>query len=216
MEQYKRNQVEEAIAAALQQADQELVPDLRIRLKRLLDTDYALSRTLSGPASEQAFAFSTGERPGRGVEVWFSAYEAFALLLGALLLQHRWPQQTAVRIMRQARPRLEPEHARLLSLDAAALFEGREHQAAPGSMAHGSTDPVFLAIVSSSFSARIGPETLPLAVEVCRGEATLMQLRRERAPAGSSMTILELTGSAHMLAFCLRQTKPRTRGRSSR
>lgn len=215
---YKRNQIEEAIAAALQQADREPAADLRIRLKRLLDTDTILGRKEGGHAPEQGFAFSTGERPGRGVEVWFSPYEAFALLLGLLLLEHRWPQQTAVRIMRQARPTLEPEHARVLSLDAAALFDQAEieRHAAPGSIAVGSAEPVFLAVVSGGRAESLDPEALPLAVQVCRGEANLMRFWRERAPVGTSMTVLELTAPAHLLACCLDQTKPRTRGRPSR
>ena len=68
---YKRNQIEEAIAAALQQAERGPAADLRIRLKRLLDTDTTLGHRQGVDAPEQGFAFSTGERPGRGVEVWF-------------------------------------------------------------------------------------------------------------------------------------------------
>src|SRR3712207_2121112 len=111
---YKRNQVEEAIAAALKEADAEGGAALRIRIKRLLDTDYNLNRQVRVEAPEREYAFSSGERPGRGVEVWFSAYEAFALLIGVLLLHHRWPQATVVRIMRQARAMLASEHARIL------------------------------------------------------------------------------------------------------
>ena len=208
---YKRNQVEEALAAALSQAGAEGA-DLRIRLKRLLDTDYTLSAQ-----PKQQFAFSTGQRPGRGVEVWFSPYEAFGLLLGVLLLQHRWPQGTAVRIMRQARARLEPEHARILSLDPRALFDDEvQRQAAPGRVALGSSAPVFLAIVSGSRAERSDPEALPLATRVCRGEEELMRFRREHAPVGTSMTVLELTAPAHLLASCLVQTKPRSRGRPGR
>src|SRR5918993_1752239 len=122
MVRYKRNQVEEAIANALVQAEVEAGSDLRIRLKRLLETDRTLSRKALS-ASDQPFAFYTDEEPGRGVEVWFSPYEAFALLMGVLLMQHRWPQGTAVRILRQARPNLEPEHARILAQDPKELFE---------------------------------------------------------------------------------------------
>jgi len=215
---YKRNQIEEAIAAALQQAERGPAADLRIRLKRLLDTDTTLGHRQGVDAPEQGFAFSTGERPGRGVEVWFSPYEAFALLLGLLLLEHRWPQQTAVRIMRQARPALEPEHARLLSLDPKVLFNEKkvEEKAAPGRAAIGSGAPVFLAIVSGGRAERNDSEAHPHAVQVCRGEEDLMRFRRERAPVGTSMTVLELTAPAHLLAYCLRQTKARTRGRAGR
>jgi hypothetical protein len=218
MWQYKRNQVEEAITAALQQAEREPDADLRVRLKRLLDTDHTLGSEGRGSDPANAYAFSTGERPGRGVEVWFSAYEAFALLLGVLLLEHRWPQRTAVRIMRLARPALEPEHARILSLDPKTLLDRDEvaRQAAPGRAAFDSSAEVFLAIVSGGRAERLDPEALPHAIQVCRGEGGLMRFRRERAPVGTSMTVLELTGPAHLLSWCLNQTKPRTRGRPGR
>ena len=119
---YKRNQVEEAIAATLQQAGAEPAADLRIRIKRLLETDRALADDAAG-LRRSPYAFYTGAAPGRGVEVWFSSYEAFSLLLGVLLQQHRWPQGTAVRILRQARPKLEPEHKRILDLTPDSVFD---------------------------------------------------------------------------------------------
>jgi len=63
---FKRNQVEEALRGALQQAGTEDATNLRIRLKRLLDTDRTLSRKVAGGHS-LAYAFYTGEPPGRGV-----------------------------------------------------------------------------------------------------------------------------------------------------
>ena len=65
-------------------------------------------------------------------------------------MQHRWPQGTAVRLMRQARPTLEPEHARILAQDPDELFDEAEvlRQATPGMAVAASTDPVFLAIVT--------------------------------------------------------------------
>ena len=43
-----------------------------------------------------------------------------------------------------------------------------------------------------------------------------MRFWRRNAPAGSSMTVLELTAPAHRLAACLDQTKPKIRGRAGR
>jgi hypothetical protein len=59
---YKRNQVEEAIAAALDRRDADVASELRIRIKRLLETDRALGRE---PRATYAF-FYTGGAPGRG------------------------------------------------------------------------------------------------------------------------------------------------------
>jgi hypothetical protein len=216
MVRYKRNQVEEAIANALVQAEVEAGSDLRIRLKRLLETDRTLSRKALS-ASDQPFAFYTDEEPGRGVEVWFSPYEAFALLMGVLLMQHRWTQGTAVRILREARPTLEPEHGRILAKDPEQPFAKAEllRRARPGIPAVSAPAEVFLAIVTE-WGRQADPEAPPHALIVCRGEDQLMQFRRERAPPGTSMTVLEVAGPARILAHHLTHTQPRTRGRSRR
>ena len=127
------------------------------------------------------------------------AYEAFAVLVGLLLMQHRWPQGTAVRLMREARPTLEPEHARILGQDPKELFDPVqiEKQAAPGMMAVDTTDPVFLAIVTAGRSEAAKAEGAPHAVRVCRGEADLMSFMRQNAPPGMSMTSIEVARLAH-------------------
>jgi hypothetical protein len=133
------------------------------------------------------------------------------------LMEHRWPQGTAVRILRQARPALEPEHARILAQDPERLLDAAEvkRQAAPGKVAVASTDPVFLAIVTA-WGGRADLDAAPHAQRVCRGEGDLMQFWHQQAPLGSSMTVLELTAPAHRLAACLARTSPKTRGRASR
>src|SRR6516165_4335363 len=97
---YKRNQVEEAI---LRMSEPDLArpsSQTRTRLKRLLDTDRRLGRTKHSTHPERAnFAFYTTDAPGRGVELWFSQYEAFALLLGLNLMRHSWPQRLVVTVL---------------------------------------------------------------------------------------------------------------------
>lgn len=214
---YKRNQVEEAIAAALAKAGVDPAADLRVRIKRLLETDRALASRAEGDEPARASAFYTGEAPGRGVEIWFSSYEAFALLLGVLLMQHRWPQGTAVRILRQARPRLEPEHDRILAQDADELVDEAEvlRQAKPGMAVVAVTDPVFLAIVTE-WRGQTDPDSAPHALIVCRGENDLMHFRRANAPPGTSMTVLEVAAPAHSLQHYLNHTQPKARGRTRR
>jgi hypothetical protein len=150
----------------------------------------------------------------------FSGYETFALLAALLLLQHGWPQGTVVRVMRQARPTLEPQHKRILSQDPKELFDQAEvlKQAAPSMIAVENTDPVFLAIVTKGGveKARADAETGPIAVSACRGQEALMTFMRQEAPVGMSATFIELVGQAHRLAQHLAQTKPRARGRGSR
>jgi len=122
---FKRNQVEEAIAGVFE-ASATLSSESRTRLKRLLDTDRRLGRSKRSVDPERAnFAFYSVDSPGRGVEVWFSNYEAFALLVGLQLMRHGWPQGFAVGVLRRVRPDLERQHARILSLDPADLFNQR-------------------------------------------------------------------------------------------
>ena len=118
MSEYKRNQIEEAISNVLEPRSQAPSSDLRTRLKRLLETDRALGRAPRSVDPERAnYAFYSVEAPGSGVEIWFSKYEAFALMNGLRLMAHGWPQGFAVSVMRRVRPELEKEHVRILKQD---------------------------------------------------------------------------------------------------
>ena len=78
---FKRNQVEEAIALVFEPGSAKPTSELRTRLKRLLETDRGLDRNKRSADPERAnFAFYSTDAPGRGVENWFSDYDAFALL----------------------------------------------------------------------------------------------------------------------------------------
>jgi hypothetical protein len=210
-ERYKRNQIEAAVIATLQgDADAE-GPDLRVRIKRLLDADRSL---VPEDASQKGrYAFFSGESPGSGVEVWFSAYEAFALLLGLRILAHGWPQGTAVRILRVVRTELEQAYCRIIAQDPAVLFapEAARRQAKPGVRFAGSAAPVFLAITSADGQQNSSRDLKGFAV--CEGQEELMKFILHVMPVGLATTSLELTGSAHRLGHQLAQTQPRRRGR---
>lgn len=121
---FKRNQVEEAIASVFQAGSAKPGSETRTRLKRLLEIDRGLGRNKRAADPERAnFAFFSTDAPGRGVEIWFSEYEAFALLVGLGLMQHGWPQGFAVEVLRRVRPELERHHARILRQDPAELFD---------------------------------------------------------------------------------------------
>ena len=75
---------------------------LRTRIKRLLELDRALGREPRSQDAEEAnFAFFSDKAPGTGADVWFSDYEAFALLSGLRMMEHGWPQGFAVSVMRR-------------------------------------------------------------------------------------------------------------------
>jgi hypothetical protein len=210
---FKRNQIEEAISGVLEPRAPQPRSELRTRLKRLLEADRALGREPQSRNPERAeYAFYSGEASGSGVEVWFAEYEAFALLNGLRLMLHGWPQGFAVSIMRQVRPELEQEHARILKQDPKVLFdkEAIRRAAREGDMAFDNTDPVLLTIVSKSGAV----ETHPYRCEICRGPKEATQFAWEAGKGAGAWTMFEVVGVAHRLHEELERTEPRRRGRS--
>lgn len=214
MQGFKRNQVEEAIARLSGIKGPEQDVQLRTRLKRLLETDRALGRNLrSDDAEQKCFAFFSEEAPGTGAEVWFSEYEAFALFVGWRLLEHGWPQTSAVLVMRRARPRLQRQHRVILTWDVEELFDDAEIHARrrAGSLAVETTKPLFLVIASLGGQPS---DTAPRDQTVkVFDESEMMPFLR--STPGLSATMLELTVSAHELHKALMSTTPSKRGRGS-
>ena len=215
MAQYKRNQIEEAISRTLEQSSAKPSSELRTRLKRLLDMDRSLGRNARSTDPQMAnYAFFSSDMPGRGIEIWFSDYEAFALLTGLLLLRHGWPQSFAVGIMRRLRPDLEKQHGRILKQDPKILFDAEviRQSARPGALYVNNTDPVFLTIVSRQASSSENNSDMP-PCGVCRGLEEVSQfLKREKA---QSHTLMDLVTATHALSSQLQKVQPRKRGRSS-
>ena len=119
MQEFKRNQVEEAIVRMAYPHNPRAAAEVRNRLKRLLDTDRTLGRNSRSSDPERAnYAFFSSEEPGKGIEVKYSAYEAFALHMGFMLLSFGHPQRLAVLIARRARPELEPRYPGIVRSDS--------------------------------------------------------------------------------------------------
>jgi hypothetical protein len=210
---FKRNQVEEAIAIVLEPGLAKPSSEMRTRLKRLLETDRSLGRSKRSADPERAnFAFHSMDAPGRGLENWFTGYEAFALLTGLRLMRDDWPQGLAVAALRRVKPDLERHHARFLRQDAALNFNKTHvrQYAKPGDLAVGNTDPVFLVINSKDQEDRLASN--PAAI--CRGQAELMGFIKGWGP-GQTWTVMELGTSIHALSLALAKTVPRKRGRGS-
>jgi hypothetical protein len=210
MLEYKRNQVEEAIAQLLEPESPEPSQGLRTRVKRLLEADRALQ---ASAGADGAFAFFSAEPPGSGVEIWFSSYEAFALLTGLRLMAHGWPQGQAVSVMRSVRSALEEEHRRILLQDPKWLFDQEAiwKNARPGDHAFDNQDPVLLTIVSGA-ADRSGQGAPPVC-KICRGPAAAHAFFQKVGSPSGALTMFELATSAHRLAGELAKTEPRSRGR---
>ena len=210
---FKRNQVEEAIASVLEPGSAKPSSEMRTRLKRLLETDRGLGRSKRSPDLERAnFAFFGMDAPGRGLENWFTGYEAFALLTGLRLMRDGWPQGLVVAVLRRVKPDLERHHARVLRQDPTVVFDDDRirQQARPGGLGVSNTDPVFLVINSKDREHDTGAN--PAAI--CQGQAELMGLIKAWGP-GQTWTVTELGTSIHALSWALTRTVPRKRGRGN-
>jgi hypothetical protein len=212
--QFKRNQVEEAISGMYGLARAPSV-ELKVRLKRLLESDRDLGRNRRSTDPEQAnYAFFSAGSPGSGAEVWFSEYEAFALYTGWRLLEHGWPQGMAVSILRQARPQLEARHAEILKWDSAALFDEKKifESAREGAPAAWTTRPVYLVIASRQGRPLQRKADNTREIKILENGELMMFLRSE---VGLSVTNFELVRAAHALRKALLKTAPMRRGRVS-
>jgi hypothetical protein len=212
---YKRNQIEEAIARVVVPNRKELPSELRTRIKRLLELDRSMGRKVGSKDAEEAnFAFFSEEAPGRGADILFSEYEAFALLNGLRMMDHGWPQSVAVSIMRRVRRDLEREHARILREDPDRLFDSEaiRARARHGDIAADNTDPVYLTVASKAQPSSVPGQTALLSA-VCRGYERVGKFRRQ--VGASSLTIFELVTVTHDLHTELMKTAPSPRGRGS-
>jgi hypothetical protein len=206
---YKRNQVVEAIARVLQHGSTTLDPELRSRVKRLLEIDRGRGRNrLSKDPEEAHFAFYSVAMPGRGYENQFSEFEIFSLLTGLRLMGHGWPQSTVVALLRRLRPELEKHHARILRQPLPILSDEQQRRVArPGDLAVANLDPLFAVIVSEQGRKR------SRSVALCRGQREVFGLFHKFGP-GYAFTLTEVATSIHTLSSALAQTQPRSRGRS--
>ena len=215
MRRFKRNQVEEAISGMYDPGARAPSVELKTRLKRLLETDRDLGRKPRSTDPEEAnYAFFSAKPPGSGVEVWFSEYEAFGLYTGWRLLEHGWPQATAVSILRQARPRLEPKHAEILQWDPVKLFDEKKilEFAQAGTPVAWTTHPVYLVIASRQGRPIQSSSDPTREVKILENGELMRFIRSE---VGLSVTNFELVRAAYNLRQALLKTAPTKRGRGS-
>ncbi|MEH2499835.1 hypothetical protein V1294_006314 [Bradyrhizobium sp. AZCC 1678] len=212
---YKRNQVEEAISRTVGEKSAEPSQALRTQLKRLLDTDRALTREARAKGDKTSnYAFYSRDAPGKGSEVLFSNFEAFALETGWRLLEHRWPQGFVVNALRHVRRDFERHHSRILRQDPVVLFdeEAIRANAQPGDLGVDNTDPVYLTIVTGKASYEDGIDDRT-SLKICRGMEEVSKFVKQNHAHSSSL--FELATRAHRLREQLALALPRTRGRSS-
>lgn len=225
---YKRNQLEEAILRSDGHDPAREGEDIRIRMKRLLDSDR--KRTVSaGSLFDQNFAFYSAAAPGTGQEVWFTGYEVFALWTGLKLLASGYPQGRVVTVLRYHRKALEREHERITSSDLSPLFgrsgllgeqatnEHRERLVRDGRLVEHLDDMVFLAIEAvpdAGLSIRVlDDDGYQRPANICRGGKELMHFMEIEGFMKRPVLAVELTNAAHQLSYWLACIEPTRRGR---
>lgn len=111
---YKRGQVEWAIWRffTLTRAARSIPPKVFLtRIKRLLETDrHDRVPAGEGSAPPAAFAFSTEQSEGKGVDALFTSFDAFCLALALDLVDLGFKPSETVFLLRYLRPELEQQH----------------------------------------------------------------------------------------------------------
>ena len=208
MKTFKRNQIEEAIAQLVGRSNRAPGKELRTRIKRLLDVDRALGRDVRSSDPEEAnYAFFSDEAPGKGSEVEFSEYEAFAILLGLRFLEHDWSQGFAVQLLRRFRPKIEGRHGSIAEEPPLPLDTRRRPSA--GELVQDIGNPVLLSILSQGTTTTKDPVQPILEID----EDKSAPMRRLMQKPGQSMTTMEIRTQAHALLAALATTEPKKRGR---
>lgn len=219
IQRYKRNQVEQAIAA-IQVARGTPTGVLRANVKRLLDFD----RNPEARLFDRAFditAFFDGPPPGQGAEIAYRPYQAFALLIGVRLLKAGMPQSRVVLFLRDVRVELEPAFARLAAVDPAELRpelsdEDRSQRIRDGELVEDVHVMSFLVVLAGLGSGPLGepnPDQWPLAGGHVGDAAALMERLAAFSRHGQAAIVLELTNAVHQLMDALPRTTVRKRGR---
>jgi hypothetical protein len=209
MKGYKRNQVEEAISRTVGERAAQPSSELRTRMKRLLDLDRGLKRAARSADPERAnYAFFSQDAPGRGGEVLFSDYDAFALLTGSRMLDHGWPQTFVVTTLRRVRQELESRHTKILKTNYRNVVRPPPQA---GDMAIGNPDAPFLLVVSDD-KTMDQPAGGPYAL-IFENQEKAFRFQMEKA--GRSCSWFGLETPARELAKNLVASLPRQRGRSS-
>jgi hypothetical protein len=214
MKHYKRNQIDEAISRLSGEQTAEPGSGLRTRIKRLLDLDRSLPRNTRSNRPERAdYAFYGSDSPGKGAEVSFSEYEAFAVMIGLQMLNHNWPQKFVVETLRRYRQELEGRHKTILRRDPDKIFDDKQVRASAraGSLAVSATSPMFLLIWSDDRHSR---DSHPAAASAKMFDDEITALKFTREKVGRSTTWLEMTQLAQALSRELTKTLPKKRGRS--
>ena len=174
--------------------------DVTFRLKRLLALDRSEPRA-AGEAKHH-FAFFDEKPRGKGVDVLFPGYEAFALFLANTMLEARFPQLTILRLLRKARSKLFKAYKECLEKKATEHFEAGKPEDDPWTSGY----PMLVVV-----GARGSGEVSPFAV--CATPAKRVEFTREYDRPGVGFSFFPLADAMQEFAKNLAEAPLQRRGR---
>jgi hypothetical protein len=221
----KWNQVKTAIEIVLcggRTRGRRAPPALRVRMKRLIETDRELP-TVSSGRDGSGYAFFDEPPPGRGREVTYSEFGGFALLLAVRLMDAGLPQSEAVLFIRRIRAELEQAHGRILRQSPGELIDHRapggvDEEVKMGRLVEKFDNMRFLVTPGGEQGGQVSIRQesggrLRIA-NVARGAAEVTELLAHQARwSGLPIICIELVNPAHQLAYWLARIEPVKRGR---
>lgn len=220
MQTFKRNQVEGAIAEVMGQTHGDARELLGVRLKRLLETDRQAPPRVTEDENLPRYAFFDGPPPGKGVEVTYTDFTAFGLLLGVELMRAGLPQGEAVWFLRRVRKALETEHRFILAQGSEDLLDheaqhGHEREVRLGLLVRRISGMTFLVVPADIHVAglMIGNRGGRRSHMICKSETELKNRIENLTLMGIPIILIELVNPIHRLAYWLRKIEPSRRGR---
>lgn len=222
---YKRDQIEQAIGIVSGNIRPRQMPEpfdrLKIELKRLLDRDRKQAReTPKGALVRQAF--HSGPPPGRGIDVIYTGYEAFALLIALRLMRGGLPQSTAVKFLRDLRDPLAGFHYETMQHSPQKLRPDIEHNKRlelirDGFIVEKFDQMVYLVALAGARAEGFdipSPSKAPFSGNICRTIEQLRERMKWASHEGCPLIVVELVNAAHQLNHHLDRIPARSRGRS--
>lgn len=220
---YKRDQIDQAIAIASgisPQHEPKRFAALKVELKRLLDRDRRQEQeTPRGRPIRRAF--HDGPPPGRGIDVMYSGYEAFALLVALRLMRGGLTQARAVNFLRDLRVLLAGSHYEILQTSRAQLRpyeddDERSRLVRDGFLVDDADKMVYLVALAGEKAEAFdlpSPADKPVSGNICRTVRELQDRLVGASHEGHALIVVELVNAAHQLAHYLDRIEPRARGR---
>ena len=219
---YKRNQIEEALACAVHFRPP-AQPDLRLEIKRLLDTDRKIGINPRAKSSEfRHLAFVSHKPEGTGFNIEYADYDVFALYVGVKLLRAGFTQLKVATLMRRLRPALALKHQEILSWEPTSLLDNEpdvdlETSVSEGQLVKTLENMVCLILAIGKYSGLSfktqADQDQGRPANIAQGKVEIEDRLQAELAFGATPIAIELVNPTHRLAYWLRRTERLERGR---